>query len=304
MRRFPWLHPIAAMFAALALLAWPAASQAQDTAPGDVSGSGAEVGEGGATTLGEFNDDEADREMNALDELVFKLWQGGVIVVVQILLSVFGFGIALERFVSLRRDKLVPTALVVEADELWNQGKYDELIKRAKADGSLLGRVLVAIVRHRKADHATISAVAGDVTSRELRRHFQRLFPIALVATLEPLLGLLGTIVGMIDAFDTVARAGSMGDASILADDIAKALVTTAVGLIIAIPAVFVYQSLKSKIGFASATLDEEVSGLISDWIVLKGHHEPALADGTAAEPEPSEPEAEAATDAQEGAEP
>ncbi|SMP48819.1 MotA/TolQ/ExbB proton channel family protein [Neorhodopirellula lusitana] len=125
------------------------------------------------------------------------------------------------------------------------------------------------MVRHRTAGYQITSQLAGDVAAREIRRHTQRLFPIALVATLEPLLGLLGTMLGMIGAFETVAVAGSMGDASIVADDIAKALVTTAVGLIIAIPAVFMYHYLKSQIGFGSASLDQAASGLISDWMLL-----------------------------------
>jgi biopolymer transport protein ExbB len=211
----------------------------------------------------------AEVEASGLDELIHKLRQGGMTVVIQILLSVFGFAVALERLVHLRGKVLVPPALVTQLDRLWKQGKYNELIQTAQKDGSLLGKVMEEVVRHRTAGHQVASRLAEDVAAREIRRHLQRLFPIALVATLEPLLGLLGTILGMIGAFETVAVAGSMGDASLLADDIAKALVTTAVGLIIAIPAVFVHQYLKSQIGFGSATLDQAASGLISDWMIL-----------------------------------
>lgn len=208
-------------------------------------------------------------EVSRFGEMISKLRQGGVVVVVQILLSVFGLAVALERLVNLRGRALVPPALAKEADRLWKAGKYDEAIGACRKDGSLLGKVLAEIIRHRSAGHQVASQVAGDVAAREIRRHMQRLFPIALVATLEPLLGLLGTMLGMIGAFETVAVAGSMGDASILADDIAKALVTTAVGLIIAIPAVFIYHYLKSQIGFGSATLDQTAGNLISDWMIL-----------------------------------
>ncbi|EMI44063.1 MotA/TolQ/ExbB proton channel family protein [Rhodopirellula sp. SWK7] len=209
------------------------------------------------------------QESSAVEELVHKLRQGGIVVVLQILLSIVGMSVALERLVHLRGKALVPPKLVDDADRLWKEGKYDELVEKAGNDGSLLGLVIEEVVRHRSAGHQVVSQLAGDVAAREIRRHMQRLFPIALVATLEPLLGLLGTMLGMIGAFETVAVAGSMGDASILADDIAKALVTTAVGLIIAIPAVFIYQCLKSQIGFGSAALDQAASGLISDWLIL-----------------------------------
>ncbi|WP_404305092.1 MotA/TolQ/ExbB proton channel family protein [Neorhodopirellula lusitana] len=176
---------------------------------------------------------------------------------------------AFKCIVNLRTKALVPPKLVVEADRLWKQGQYDHLIQTARKDGGLLGQVIEEVVRHRTAGYQITSQLAGDVAAREIRRHMQRLFPIPLVATLEPLLGLLGTMLGMIGAFETVAVAGSMGDASILADDIAKAMVTTAVGLIIAIPAVFMYHYLKSQIGFGSASLDQAASGLISDWMLL-----------------------------------
>ncbi|MCM2373457.1 MotA/TolQ/ExbB proton channel family protein [Aporhodopirellula aestuarii] len=209
------------------------------------------------------------QESSAVEELVHKLRQGGIVVVLQILLSIVGVSVALERLVHLRGKALVPPKLVDDADRLWKGGKFDELVEMAGKDGSLLGLVIEEVARHRSAGHQVVSQLAGDVAAREIRRHMQRLFPIALVATLEPLLGLLGTMLGMIGAFETVAVAGSMGDASILADDIAKALVTTAVGLIIAIPAVFIYQCLKSQIGFGSASLDQAASGLISDWLIL-----------------------------------
>ncbi len=210
-----------------------------------------------------------DKPASRVDELIAKFKQGGLTVWVQLALSILGMSVVIERMVNLRQSRIVPLALADEADRLWKQGKYDELEKKAAKDGSVLGLTIASIVKHRHADPAIVSSVAGDVASRELRRHIQKLYPIAIVATLEPLLGLLGTIIGMIGAFDTVARLGSMGDPSALADDIAKALVTTAVGLIIAIPALFLYQYLKSRVAYHSAALDEEVSDMISDWLVL-----------------------------------
>ncbi len=222
--------------------------------------------------LDSSNDGVEAVEVSKFGALIHKLRQGGITVVIQILLSVIGMAVALERIVNLRSGALVPPKLAAEADRLWKLGKHDQIVEICREDGSLLGTVIEEIVRHRSAGHQVASQMAGDAAAREIRRHMQRLFPIALVATLEPLLGLLGTMLGMIGAFETVAVAGSMGDASILADDIAKALVTTAVGLVIAIPAVFIYQYLKSQIGFGSATLDQTGSRLISSWMILDEH--------------------------------
>jgi biopolymer transport protein ExbB len=233
--------------------------------------------------------DAADVPHTRMQELAHKLRQGGRTVVVQLLLSVLGLGVVLERLYNLRRSRIASPALAAQADALWKKGQFDQLTALCARDRSTLALVIDSIVRHRKTSHQTVSTVAGDVASREMRRHAQRLYPIAVVATLEPLLGLLGTILGMIGAFDTVARAGSMGDASILADDIAKALVTTAVGLIIAIPALFLYQYLRSRVGFLSASLEEQASDLISEWIVLPGEAggRPEIPPPSAAAPTP-----------------
>lgn len=214
-------------------------------------------------------DREEDVVHSRFDEFVHKLRQGGKTILVQILLSVFGLAVVLERLWGLRRSRIVPDRLLSQVDKLWEDRKYAEMKTACEKKSSPLARTLSGIVKHRRADFHTVSTIAGDIASREMRRHLQKLFPVVIVATLEPLLGLLGTIFGMIGAFDTVALAGEMGDASLLADDIAKALVTTAVGLSIAIPALFVYHFLKNRTLSLSCVLEEEISDRVSRWFVL-----------------------------------
>jgi biopolymer transport protein ExbB len=108
--------------------------------------------------------------------------------------------------------------------------------------------------------------MAGDVASRDLRRHLQKAYPLAVVATVSPLLGLLGTVIGMIGAFDKVAAAGSLGDASVLGGDISKALITTGAGLTIAVPALVLYHYFKSRTNLYAIMLEEEVGELITEW--------------------------------------
>lgn len=212
---------------------------------------------------------EEDAEHSRFEEIVHKLRQGGMTIIVQALLSVFGLAVILERLCSLRRSRIVPSQLLARADALWWEGKCAEIETMCEKKDNPLARTLTGLIKHRNADFQTVSTITGDIASREMRRHLQKLFPVVIVATIEPLLGLLGTIFGMIGAFDTVALAGSMGDASLLADDIAKALVTTAFGLCIAIPALFVYHILKNRTLSFSAMLEEEVSDRISRWLVL-----------------------------------
>ena len=115
-----------------------------------------------------------------------------------------------------------------------------------------------------------VSTVCGDMVSRELANHYQRAYPLGIVATMEPLLGLLGMILGMISTFETVALAGALGDATQLATGISEALVTTGLGLAIAIPFLALYHVFKHKTTAFGTELEEEVTNLLGDWLMKK----------------------------------
>lgn len=228
--------------------------------------------------------DEADQADDAEPEqglwIVEHLKSGGKTVWVQVALSILGLGVGIERLVNLRRGTVVPHGLAEKADRLWRSGQFAELDKLARQDKSVLGQVIGTIVQHRTLPAEQVSMLAGDVASREMRRHIQKCYPIAIVATLEPLLGLFGTVVGMIAAFDVVALAGSMGNPAILADSIAVALITTEVGLAIAIPALFLYHYLKGRASVLGIVLEETASDLVTAWKIAAT---PAPAAGSAA---------------------
>ncbi len=200
--------------------------------------------------------------------IIKHLKAGGTTTLVQLVLSVFGLGVVLERLAHLRRRTIVMPGFSEQADALWKRGDWAGLEALCGGDQSVLARVVQAVVKHRHNDFAQVSTIAGDEASRAMRKHMQKCYPVAIVATLEPLLGLFGTVVGMIEAFDIVALAGSMGNPAILADSISKALITTEVGLAIAMPALFIYHQFKTRVGSLSIELEEEVSELLSDWFL------------------------------------
>ena len=199
-----------------------------------------------------------------------KMVKGGWTIVALIVLSVIGVAFALERLFMLRRGVIVPRGLSAAADALWRQGRYDEILALCRKRPSTLARVLAFVVSHRTAPVADVSTAAGDIASRELKRHLLRAYPLAVVATLAPLLGLLGTVIGMIEAFDTVVMVG-LGDAAALAGGISKALITTMVGLCIAVPTLFVYHFFRSRTNLFGVMLEEEVTELIADWRMTEG---------------------------------
>jgi biopolymer transport protein ExbB len=210
--------------------------------------------------------ERSSKELTVGEAFVRKLRQGGTTMIFLLLASVAGLGYAIERLVNLRMGVIVPKGLAERADLLWQQGRYDEIEALPERSKSTLARVLAVIARHRRSSMADVSMMAGDIASRDLRRHLQKAYPLAVVATVSPLLGLLGTVIGMIGAFDKVAAAGSLGDASLLGGDISKALITTGAGLTIAVPALVLYHYFKSRTNFFATVLEEEVSELLSSW--------------------------------------
>ena len=102
-----------------------------------------------------------------------------------------------------------------------------------------------------------------------MRVHLQRAYPLAVIATVSPLLGLFGTVYGMIGAFESVALAGKMGDPSIMAGDISFALITTALGLIIAVPALIAYHYFRVRTNIYGLTLEEQTNHLLIRWFPI-----------------------------------
>ena len=210
--------------------------------------------------------ERSSQELTTGEAFVRKLRQGGITMVFLLLASVAGLGYAIERLVNLRMGVIAPRGLAERADKLWREERFDEIVALPERSKSTLARVLSVVAQHRHSSMSDVSMMASDVASRDLRRHLQKAYPLAVVATVSPLLGLLGTVIGMIGAFDKVAAAGSLGDASLLGGDISKALITTGAGLTIAVPALVLYHYFKSRTSFFAIVLEEEVGELLSSW--------------------------------------
>ncbi|HEX7373971.1 MAG TPA: MotA/TolQ/ExbB proton channel family protein [Steroidobacteraceae bacterium] len=172
---------------------------------------------------------------------------GGIVMVPIILCSIVASAIALERLWTLRDQRVVPGELT---DKIWqwveNRSLSDKQIMALQAH-SPLGRVLAAGLANRHRDRLVmIEAIedAGRHVMHDLERYLN---PLATIASISPLLGLLGTVMGMIRTFRAVTISG-IGDPSALAGGIAEALVCTAGGLIVAIPALVAYRYFRGKV--------------------------------------------------------
>lgn len=153
----------------------------------------------------------------------------------------------------------------------WSDHSPAQLEQLCRQDDSVFARVAAFISANRQQDYASLSTAASDLASVEVRRHVQRIYPLALVATLTPLAGLFGTVLGMVETFHAVAEAGNAGNIGLLATGIYKALSTTAAGLVVAIPALGAYHYLRMRVRSATLLMEEGMNELLNRHVLHGG---------------------------------
>jgi biopolymer transport protein ExbB len=190
------------------------------------------------------------------------LMRGGPLMVPILLGSVLGLAVFLARWLALRAGRVRPAELeravraAVEADDL------EEAHRRCRASDSPLGRVLAVGFAHRGAPRAELKERMEEVGQREVARLERYVALVGVIASIEPLLGLLGTVTGMIGVFQGVVADG-VGDPATLASGIWGALITTAAGLGVGIPAFVSWRFLVSLVDRRAEELEAHAVGLL-----------------------------------------
>ena len=147
-----------------------------------------------------------------------------------------------------RRENVCPDALVEDFEEFLNEKKYQDAYDLAKSDDSFLGQVLAAGLQGLQAGYPQALEQMQEVGEEENMKLEHRLSYLALIGTISPMVGLFGTVHGMIKSFQTIATAGGQPEPAALAGGISTALFTTLLGLAIAIPAIAAYNILKNRV--------------------------------------------------------
>jgi len=195
---------------------------------------------------------------------------GGWLMLPIIACSIVAVAIIVERFWSLQRKRITPQHLVAQVWHWAKANDLDEAKINQLRNGSSLGKVIAAglINRHHPREIMKESIEdAGRHIVPELERFLNTLGTIAAVT---PLLGLLGTVVGMIDVFAAIIEHG-VGNPTVLAEGISKALVTTAAGLSVAIPALMFSRYFKGHVNELILTMEQEAVKLVE---VIHGDRE------------------------------
>ncbi|OGH05693.1 MAG: hypothetical protein A2426_04140 [Candidatus Lambdaproteobacteria bacterium RIFOXYC1_FULL_56_13] len=174
------------------------------------------------------------------------LAQGGPIVLVQLVVSVVALAIVLERLVYLRHSNIVKLDLYHEVLRLVAGGQPKVALETAKGDPSPMMRICEAALSHPEQTQDQLRETIEDAGRHEAPRLERYLTSLQTIAVISPLLGLLGTVTGMMRVFETIVTEGN-GNTSLLAGGISEAMVTTAVGLTIAIPALVFYSYLSRR---------------------------------------------------------
>jgi biopolymer transport protein ExbB len=203
----------------------------------------------------------------ATGSLLATIRDGGILMVpllgCSFALAVFG----IERAVSLRTGRVAPRLFVSRFLEQLQSGALSRgaALDACDENGSPAARVFAAAVRRWGRPAVEIEQAAIDACERELNhlRRYRRVFNG--VATIGPLLGLLGTVFGLIRSFNDVAAAGAMGRPDLLARGFGEALITTAMGLLVAIPAMVLHWTFTSRVDRLAMRLDETCQQVIDE---------------------------------------
>ena len=146
-----------------------------------------------------------DGEISVAQEWAGYIRQGGLTMVFIGLLSVLGFGCAIERLVNLRRSRIVPDGFTAKVIELWKAGKTEEVAALCSSSKSMLARVVETMLQHRESgDYAEVKLFAEDKAGRELRLENRKASMLSTAATLAPLLGLSDVIVDIVETGKTL----------------------------------------------------------------------------------------------------
>lgn len=229
------------------------------------SSAGGNIASTGNPTAGAGAAPDAASKQIPMTSLFGIIREGGILMMPIILCSFTLTVFVFERLIFLRRSRVIPRPFVRGVIEQLEQGQLDreEALALCEENGSPIAQLFTAALK--KWGRAAVEVEqavldAGERVTVQLRTHL-RLFNA--ISNITPLLGLLGTVLGMIEAFNTIAKGDAMGRAEMLAGGIGQALLTTAAGLFVAIPAFTAYAYFLGRADKLIIEMDEHAQRVI-----------------------------------------
>jgi biopolymer transport protein ExbB len=221
--------------------------------------------------------------------------QGGLVMIPILALSIVALAIIVERLVVLRRSRVMPPAFLASLPARLDDP--DAALSACKADPSPVAEILATVIRRRSEPTPLLEKHVSDAGERQLVRLRHRMRLLSSLPQISTMLGLLGTIFGMIRTFRAIAASGeALGKTEMLAKGIHEAWVATASGLLVAIPVMIAYYMLQGRIDQVTAELDRVVQDFVDRWhtshstehVATHGRIHPNAAARSLPEPEPA----------------
>jgi len=185
------------------------------------------------------------------------LAKGGVLVIPILFCSVVALAIFLERLIRFTRMRKRGEGLDLKVAEKLKNNQDREAYEIAGSSNSPMGRVLVQAIEVKDRDRETLETVLMHATDEEVKGFSRYLQALATIGNIAPILGLLGTVIGMMRAFMVIQEMGGKVNAAVLAGGIWEAMMTTALGLSVALPTMVAHSYLLSRVDRYEARLQD-----------------------------------------------
>jgi biopolymer transport protein ExbB len=192
---------------------------------------------------------------------LFKL--GGFVLPILMLLAVVALAIIGNRFWVLRRPRIAPADLAPRVADLVESGKVQQAVKLLYENDTPLARMMLVALQQAGEPREVIKEIVEESGRHEVAHLDRFLNFLGSIAGVSPLLGLLGTVFGIMHAFAAIGMVGA-GDPKALASGIAEALITTASGLIVAIPSLMFYRYFKGRVDGLVLAIEKEALKIVN----------------------------------------
>lgn len=183
----------------------------------------------------------------------FFVVKGGVIAYFIIFLSVVAMSLSVEHLFSIRRSTIVPAEAVRQAQELIETGQYLEAIRFTANEPSMVGYVLHTALREAPNGLGAMERALEEAIEERSAKLYRKIEYLNIIGAVSPMIGLFGTVVGMILLFSAIHAADSFPRAQVVADKVSIALVATFWGLAVAIPSLSIYAVFRNRIEVMTA---------------------------------------------------
>ncbi|MCF7793665.1 MAG: MotA/TolQ/ExbB proton channel family protein [Candidatus Cloacimonetes bacterium] len=181
-----------------------------------------------------------------LTEIWSFLVKGGILMIPLLICSVLSLAIIIEKLLTLRKHKVIVPEVKSVIENIESEEDIPLALSVCKKHKSVLSNLIILVLKHKGTSYSLMREELSDSGRQEIRSLERGLGILETIAAVAPVLGLLGTVVGMIKVFSVISVQG-VGEASALSGGISEALITTAVGLSVGIPALIFYNYFASK---------------------------------------------------------